>query len=29
VFFLGQGNQSAAPMSADNLLPAWAGLSSV
>ena len=27
--FLGQGNQSAAPMTADHLLPAWAGLSSL
>jgi hypothetical protein len=27
--FLGQGNESAAPMTASNLLPAWAGLSSV
>jgi amino acid transporter len=27
--FLGQGNESAAPMTADNLLPAWAGLSSL
>ncbi len=27
--FLGQGNQSAAPMTASNLLPAWAGLSSL
>jgi glutamate:GABA antiporter len=29
VVFLGQGNESAAPMSADHLLPAWAGLSSL
>ncbi|GAA0949852.1 amino acid transporter [Virgisporangium aurantiacum] len=27
--FLGQGNESAAPMSADHLLPAWAGLASL
>jgi amino acid transporter len=27
--FLGQGNPSAAPMTADNLLPVWAGLSSL
>jgi amino acid transporter len=27
--FLGQGNPSAAPMTADHLLPAWAGLSSL
>ncbi len=27
--FLGQGNASAAPMTADNLLPAWAGLASL
>lgn len=27
--FLGQGNSSAAPMSANHLLPAWAGLSSL
>ncbi len=27
--FLGQGNESAAPMTSDNLLPAWAGLSSL
>jgi amino acid transporter len=27
--FLGQGNPSAAPMSADHLLPAWAGLASL
>lgn len=27
--FLGQGNDSAAPMTADNLLPAWAGLASL
>ncbi len=27
--FLGQGNASAAPMDADHLLPAWAGLSSL
>src|SRR4029453_16790692 len=29
VAFLGQGNESAAPMTADNLLPAWAGLASL
>ncbi len=29
VVFLGQGNPSAAPMNADHLLPAWAGLSSL
>jgi amino acid transporter len=29
IAFLGQGNPSAAPMTADNLLPAWAGLSSL
>ncbi|TWD74831.1 amino acid transporter [Kribbella amoyensis] len=29
IAFLGQGNQSAAPMNADHLLPAWAGLSSL
>ncbi|MFC7528648.1 APC family permease [Actinoplanes sp. GCM10030250] len=29
VAFLGQGNESAAPMTADNLLPVWAGLSSL
>ena len=29
VVFLGQGNASAAPMNADHLLPAWAGLSSL
>ncbi|MEU8612440.1 APC family permease [Actinoplanes sp. NPDC048791] len=29
VAFLGQGNESAAPMTADHLLPAWAGLSSL
>ena len=29
VVFLGQGNASAAPMTADNLLPAWAGLASL
>ena len=29
VVFLGQGNASAAPMTAENLLPAWAGLSSL
>src|SRR5690349_24909190 len=29
IVFLGQGNQSAAPMTADHLLPAWAGLSSL
>jgi amino acid transporter len=27
--FLGRGNPSAAPMTADNLLPAWAGLASL
>jgi len=27
--FLGQGNESAAPMTADHLLPAWAGLASL
>ena len=27
--FLGQGNPSAAPMTVDNLLPAWAGLASL
>jgi glutamate:GABA antiporter len=27
--FLGQGNSSAAPMTADHLLPAWAGLASL
>ncbi|MFC7496380.1 MULTISPECIES: APC family permease [unclassified Nocardioides] len=27
--FLGQGNESAAPMNADHLLPAWAGLASL
>ncbi len=27
--FLGQGNPSAAPMTADNLLPAWTGLASL
>ncbi|PBC47273.1 APC family permease [Rhodococcus sp. ACPA1] len=27
--FLGQGNPSAAPMTADNLLPAWAGIASL
>ncbi|HEU5111202.1 MAG TPA: APC family permease [Micromonosporaceae bacterium] len=27
--FLGQGNESAAPMTADNLLPQWAGLASL
>jgi glutamate:GABA antiporter len=27
--FLGQGNESAAPMTASNLLPAWAGLASL
>jgi amino acid transporter len=27
--FLGQGNESAAPMTADNLLPAWTGLASL
>ncbi|MEV0768647.1 APC family permease [Nocardia salmonicida] len=29
VVFLGQGNSSAAPMSADHLLPAWAGIASL
>jgi len=29
IVFLGQGNASAAPMDADHLLPAWAGLSSL
>ena len=29
VVFLGQGNASAAPMTAENLLPAWAGLASL
>src|SRR4029453_3391779 len=29
VLFLGQGNSSAAPMTADHLLPAWAGLASL
>jgi amino acid transporter len=29
IAFLGQGNESAAPMSADHLLPAWAGLASL
>jgi glutamate:GABA antiporter len=29
IVFLGQGNPSAAPMTADNLLPAWAGLASL
>ena len=29
VVFLGQGNASAAPMTADHLLPVWAGLSSL
>ena len=29
VVFLGEGNQSAAPMSASNLLPAWAGIASL
>jgi amino acid transporter len=29
VVFLGQGNPSAAPMTADNLLPAWAGIASL
>jgi glutamate:GABA antiporter len=29
VVFLGQGNTSAAPMNAEHLLPAWAGLSSL
>jgi putative glutamate/gamma-aminobutyrate antiporter len=27
--FLGQGNESAAPMTVDNLLPQWAGLASI
>jgi putative glutamate/gamma-aminobutyrate antiporter len=27
--FLGQGNESAAPMTAENLLPQWAGLASI
>src|SRR6478609_6447143 len=27
--FLGQGNESAAPMTADNIFPVWAGLSSL
>ncbi|MFJ3405644.1 APC family permease [Promicromonospora sp. NPDC090134] len=27
--FLGQGNESAAPMTADNILPVWAGLASL
>src|SRR5690349_4994921 len=29
IVFLGQGNPSAAPMTADNLLPAWTGLASL
>ncbi|TYB58046.1 amino acid permease [Nonomuraea sp. PA05] len=29
IVFLGQGNASAAPMTTDNLLPAWAGLASL
>ncbi|GLW34916.1 APC family permease [Actinoplanes regularis] len=29
IAFLGQGNESAAPMTADHLLPTWAGLSSL
>ena len=29
LLFLGDGNESAAPMTADNLLPAWAGLASL
>ncbi len=29
IVFLGQGNESAAPMDADHLLPAWAGLASL
>jgi amino acid transporter len=29
IVFLGQGNESAAPMTASNLLPAWAGLASL
>ncbi|MFL6141769.1 MAG: APC family permease [Labedaea sp.] len=29
VVFLGQGNSSAAPMTSDHLLPAWAGLASL
>ncbi|MDM7856439.1 APC family permease [Cellulomonas alba] len=29
IVFLGQGNPSAAPMTAEHLLPAWAGLSSL
>jgi amino acid transporter len=29
IVFLGQGNASAAPMDADHILPAWAGLSSL
>ncbi len=29
IVFLGQGNPSAAPMDADHLLPAWAGLASL
>lgn len=29
IAFLGQGNPSAAPMTADHLLPAWAGLASL
>jgi amino acid transporter len=29
IVFLGQGNESAAPMTTDHLLPAWAGLASL
>jgi amino acid transporter len=29
IVFLGQGNESAAPMTVDHLLPAWAGLASL
>ena len=29
VVFLGQGNESAAPMTADNIFPVWAGLASL
>ena len=29
VVFLGEGNPSAAPMDASNLLPAWAGIASL
>ncbi|MFI6678310.1 APC family permease [Kribbella sp. NPDC050470] len=29
IVFLGQGNESAAPMTADNIFPAWAGLASL